>query len=77
MMSRKVIEWSAELRKNHLPNIKERENVLYAFIPWSVPAQILYKEDGAEKLTSFSLSNVQFLVKLTNDIGEKTVFLRI
>jgi len=31
-----------------LPNIKERENVLSAFIPWSVPAQILYKEDGTE-----------------------------
>jgi len=47
-----------ELRKNHLPNIKESENVLYAFIPWSVPAQILYKEDDTEKLKSFSLSNV-------------------
>ena len=45
----------AELRKNHLPLIKERENVLFPFIPWSIPAQILYKEDGTDKLKSFSL----------------------
>ena len=57
-VSKRVRMERAELRKNHLPNIKERENVLYAFIPWSVPAQILYKEDGTEKLKSFSLSNV-------------------
>ena len=57
-VSKSVRMERAELRKSHLPNIKERENVLYAFIPWSVPAQILYKEDGTEKLKSFSLSNV-------------------
>ena len=54
-VSRRVRIESAELRKNHLPLIKERENVLFAFIPWSIPAQILYKEDGTDKLKSFSL----------------------
>ena len=57
-VSKSVRMERTELRKNHLPNIKKRENVLYAFIPWSVPAQILHKEDGTEKLKSFSLSNV-------------------
>ena len=52
-VSKSVRMGRAELRKKHLPNRKERENVLYAFIPWSVPAQILYKEDGTEKLKSF------------------------
>ena len=54
-VSRRVRIERAELRKNHLPLIKERENVLFAFIPWSIPAQILYKEDGTDKLKSFSL----------------------
>ena len=54
-VSRRVRVERAELRKNHLPLIKERENVLFAFIPWSIPAQILYKEDGTDKLKSFSL----------------------
>ena len=54
-VSRRVPIARAELRKNHLPLIKERENMLFAFIPWSIPAQILYKEDGTDKLKSFSL----------------------
>ena len=54
-VSRRVRIERAELRKNHLPLIKERENVLFAFIPWSIPAQILYKEDGTDKLKSFTL----------------------
>ena len=54
-VSRRVHMERAELRKNHLPQIKERENVLFSFIPWSIPAQILYKEDGTDKLESFLL----------------------
>ena len=33
----------AKLRRDHLNEIKAREGVDFAFIPWSVPAQILYK----------------------------------
>ena len=54
-VSRRVRMERAELRKNHLPQIKERENVLFAVIPWSIPAQILYKEDSTDKLKSFLL----------------------
>lgn len=54
-VSRRVRIERAELRKNHLPRIKETENVLFAFIPWSIPAQILYKEEGTDKLKSFTL----------------------
>lgn len=54
-VSRRVRIERAELRKNHLPRIKETENVLFAFIPWSIPAQILYKENGTDKLKSFTL----------------------
>ena len=57
-VSRRVRIERAELRKSHLPLIKERENVLFAFIPWSIPAQILYKEDGTDKLKSFTLSEM-------------------
>ena len=45
----------AKLRQDYLPAIKTKTNVLFVFIPWSVPAQMLYKEDGAEKLKSFNL----------------------
>ena len=33
----------AKLRRDHLNEIKAREGVHFAFIPWSVPAQILYR----------------------------------
>ena len=45
----------AKLRKDFLPAVKAKTKVQFAFIPWSVPAQILYKEDGAERLKSFQL----------------------
>ena len=35
--------------------IKERSDVEFAFIPWSVPAQILFKDRNCSKLKSFKL----------------------
>ena len=54
-VSKTVRKERAELRKEYLPTVKAKPNVQFAFIPWSVPAQILYKEDGAERLKSFKL----------------------
>ena len=39
-------------KRDHLKQLKEREGVQFAFIPWSVPAQILYKETDSEGLKS-------------------------
>ena len=55
-VSKSVREDRTTLRKNYLADIKAKPNVIFAFIPWSVPAQILYKEEGADKLKSFTLS---------------------
>ena len=46
----------AQLRRDHLPHYKEKENVEFAFILWSVPAQILYTVSGEAKLKSFQLT---------------------
>ena len=45
----------AKLRKDYLKGIKEKEDVEFAFIPWSVPAQILYRKVSTTKLSSFKL----------------------
>ena len=52
---RAVCKERAKLRKDYLPAVKAKTNVQFAFIPWSVPAQVLYKEDGSEKSKSFVL----------------------
>ena len=44
----------AKLRKDYFKGIKEKD-VEFAFIPWSVPAQILYKKVSTTKLSSFKL----------------------
>ena len=54
-VSKSVREDRTTLRRNYLTDIKAKPNVIFAFIPWSVPAQILYKEEGADKLKSFTL----------------------
>ncbi len=54
-VSKNVREERAELRKFHLKGIRERDDVEFAFIPWSVPAQILFKEKNCSKLKSFKL----------------------
>ena len=45
----------AKLRKDYLKEIKEKEDVEFTFIPWSVPAQILYKKVSTTKLSTFKL----------------------
>ena len=47
----------AKLRKDYLKEIKEKEDVEFTFIPWSVPAQILYKKVSTTKLSTFKLPN--------------------
>jgi len=59
-LSKTVCKEQAKLRRNYLPAVKARRNVKFAFIPWSVPAQIFYKEDSTEKLKSFMLPKEQF-----------------
>ena len=54
-VSKNVRKDRAKLRKFHLSGIKDREDVEFAFIPWSVPAQILFKERDCSKLKSFKL----------------------
>lgn len=45
----------AKLRKDNLKQLKEKEGVQFAFIPWSVSAQILYKETNSDGLNSFEI----------------------
>ena len=54
-VSRKVREDRKKLKENHLDAIRAREDVEFAFIPWSVPARILFKSKDTDKLKSFSL----------------------
>ena len=54
-VSRKVREDRKKLKENHLDAIRAREDVEFAFIPWSVPARILFKNKDTDKLKSFSL----------------------
>ena len=54
-MSKTEGKEQANLRRDYLPAVKPRTNIQFSFIPWSVPAQILYKEDSTEKLKSFTL----------------------
>ena len=41
------------LKDRHLEDIRSREDVEYAFIPWSIPLRILYKGNDSAKLKSF------------------------
>ena len=54
-VSKPVRSARAKLRRDHLKQLKEREGVQFAFIPLSVPAQILYKETNSEGLKSFKI----------------------
>lgn len=53
-MSKSVQSERAKLQKDHLKQIKERA-VNFTFFPWSVPAQILYKETNSASLKSFKI----------------------
>jgi len=54
-VSKNIRKDRAKLRKGYLKGIKERSDVEFAFIPWSVPAQILFKDRNCSKLKSFKL----------------------
>ena len=54
-VSKNVRKDRAKLRKDYLKGIKERSDVEFAFIPWSVWAQILFKDRNCSKLKSFEL----------------------
>jgi len=56
-VSKSAREDRGTLRIFYLADIKAKPNVIFAFIPWSIPAQILYKEEAADKLKSFMLPN--------------------
>ena len=45
----------AKLWKDHLKGIKEKSDVESAFVPWSVLAQILFKDRNCSKLKSLKL----------------------
>ena len=54
-VSKSVRNDRAKLRKDYLKEIKEKEDVEFTFIPWSVPAQILYKKVSTTNLSTFKL----------------------
>ena len=53
-VSKLVCNDRAKLRKDYLKEIQEKD-VEFAFIPWSVPPQILLKKVSTTKLSSFKL----------------------
>ena len=44
------------MRRDYLQYYKAKDDVEFAFIPRSIPAQILYKISGDAKLKSFQLT---------------------
>ena len=44
-------------RREYLDSFKKRSDVVFAFIPWSVPAQTLYKLSGEDRQKSFKLTD--------------------
>ena len=54
-VSKSVRDDRSKLRKNYLQELKARPEVQFAFIPWSVPARILYKKEETDRLKSFYL----------------------
>ena len=54
-VSRKVRDDRKKLKERYINEIRSREDVDFAYIPWNVPARILYKVKEAPKLRSFFL----------------------
>ena len=54
-VSKKVRDDRKKLKELHLDEIRAREEVDFAYIPWNVPARILYKTKDSNKLKSFFL----------------------
>ena len=49
-VSKSVREQRKKLKERHLNEIRSREDVQFAYIPWSVPARIIFKLNGESKL---------------------------
>ena len=32
-----------QLKEKHLNNLRQKEEVVFAFVPWTIPARIVYK----------------------------------
>ena len=56
-VSKKVRDDRKKLKKRYINEIRSREEVDFAYIPWNVPARILYKDKDSAKLKSFFLSD--------------------
>ena len=54
-VSKKVRDDRKKLKEQHIDEIRAREDVDFASIPWNVPARILYKVKDSPKLESFFL----------------------
>ena len=54
-VSKKVRDDRKKLKELHLEEIRAREEVDFAYIPWNVPARILYKVKDSNKFKSFFL----------------------
>ena len=54
-VSKSVREQRKKLKERDLNEIRSREDVQFAHIPWSVPARIIFKLNGESKLKSFYL----------------------
>ena len=52
---KKVRDDRKKLKEQHNDEIRTREDVDFAYIPWNVPASILYKVKDSPKLKSFFL----------------------
>ena len=54
-VSKKVRDDRKKLKERYINKIRSREEVDFAYIPWNVPARILYKVKDSAKLKSFFL----------------------
>ena len=67
-VSRKVREDRKKLKENHLVVFHSCEDMEFDFIPWSIPACIIFKTKDTDKLKSFSLvANTLILERLSQD----------
>ena len=54
-VSKSVRDNRKKLKERHLEEFRQREDVEFAYIPWTIPACILYKVQGESRLHSFFL----------------------
>ena len=56
-VSKKVREEGRMLKTQHLPDLLNKPSVKVAFIPYTMPARIQYKEEDSWKFFSYPRSN--------------------